>query len=126
MRILAIVAVVTPAAAHAQHRGTIELGGFARYGVYDNALNLDDAAGYGARLGYFLSGKVILEADAALAPQSPAAPTSTTNRSTFGSSAICRSASDWPFSSVAVGRTTPSATRRARRRTVSARSPACG
>jgi outer membrane protein OmpA-like peptidoglycan-associated protein len=68
MRFLAALAVALPAAAHAQHRGTIELGGFARYGVYDNALNLDDAAGYGARLGYFLSGKVILEADAALAP----------------------------------------------------------
>ncbi len=59
---------VLPRLASAQHRGTIELGGFARYGVYDSQLNLDDAPGAGASLGWFLSGKMILEADAALAP----------------------------------------------------------
>lgn len=68
LAILAAVAVVIPAPAYAQHGGTIELGAFGRYGVYDNQLNLDDAAGYGARLGFFLSGKVSLEGDGALAP----------------------------------------------------------
>ncbi len=65
--ILAMLAIL-PRLASAQHKGTIELGAFGRYGVYDTDLGLDDSKGVGARLGWFLSGKVILEADAALAP----------------------------------------------------------
>ncbi len=68
--LFATLAVLTalPTLASAQHRGTLELGGFARYGVYDDQFDLDDAIGYGGRLGLFLSGKLILEADGALAP----------------------------------------------------------
>ena len=40
---------------YAQHRGTVELGGFARYGKYDTDLGLENAAGWGGRLGFFLS-----------------------------------------------------------------------
>ena len=70
VRPLVFLAGLTLAAApvYAQHRGTIELGAFARYGVYDNAMGLDDAAGWGGRLGFFLSPKVILESDGALVP----------------------------------------------------------
>jgi outer membrane protein OmpA-like peptidoglycan-associated protein len=68
MTFLALVAVALPAPAYAQHGGTIELGGFARWGHYDDALGLDDALGYGARFGIFFSGKAFLEADGALAP----------------------------------------------------------
>ena len=53
---------------YAQHRGTVELGGFARYGKYDTDLGLENAAGWGGRLGFFLSDKVFLEGDGALAP----------------------------------------------------------
>lgn len=55
-------------AAYAQHRGTIELGATARYDAYDHAMGLDDAAGFGARLGFFLSSKVLLEGDGGLTP----------------------------------------------------------
>ena len=65
---LAILTVAIPAAASAQHRGTIELGAFGRWSHYDSTLGLDDAFGPGARLGFFLSGKVLLEADGALVP----------------------------------------------------------
>ena len=53
---------------YAQHRGTVELGGFARYGKYDTDLGLENAAGWGGRLGFFLSDKILLEGDAAAAP----------------------------------------------------------
>jgi len=52
----------------AQHGGTIELGGFARWGTYDSQLNLDDAPGVGGRLGIFFSSKFLIEGDGALAP----------------------------------------------------------
>jgi len=70
VRPLVILAGLTLAAApvYAQHGGTIELGAFGRYGIYDNAMDLDDAAGWGGRLGFFLSPKVILEGDYALVP----------------------------------------------------------
>ena len=70
LRPLVVLAGLTLAAApaYSQHRGTIELGAFARYGVYDNAMGLDDAAGFGGRLGFFLSPKVVLESDGALVP----------------------------------------------------------
>ncbi|HEV2670006.1 MAG TPA: thrombospondin type 3 repeat-containing protein [Gemmatimonadales bacterium] len=70
-RVLALtIAMMTASVvpARAQHRGTVELGGFARYGKYDTDLGLDDAAGWGGRLGFFLSDKVLLEGDGALAP----------------------------------------------------------
>ena len=70
--LLACLAAV-PTLAPAQHGGTVELGAFGRYGVYDDQLTLDDAAGFGGRLGVFLSGKLFLEADGALAPTKTAA-----------------------------------------------------
>ena len=51
----------------AQHGGTIELGGFARFGAYDSQLNLDDAPGAGGRLGIFFSGKFLMEFDGGIA-----------------------------------------------------------
>ena len=64
---IAVISVsVVPA--RAQHRGTVELGGFYRYGKYDTDLNLDKASGWGGRLGFFLSDKVLLEGDGGLAP----------------------------------------------------------
>jgi OmpA-OmpF porin, OOP family len=50
----------------AQHGGTIELGGLARYGTYDAAVGLDDAPGIGGRFGIFFSSKLFLEADGGL------------------------------------------------------------
>ena len=69
-RSLLILACLTaaPGLAPAQHGGTVELGAFGRYGVYDDLLGLDDAAGFGGRLGVFLSSKFFIEADGALAP----------------------------------------------------------
>ena len=63
--ILAVLAV-SGVPVCAQHRGTIELGAFGRYDFYDNAMGLDDATGFGGRLGFFLSSKVVLESDAGL------------------------------------------------------------
>jgi len=68
MAFLALVAVGIPAPAYAQHGGTIELGGFLRYGTYDEGVGLDNAAGYGGRLGIFFSGKALLEGDLGFAP----------------------------------------------------------
>ncbi len=67
-RFAAILAVLAVSAVPvcAQHRGTIELGAFGRYDFYDNAMGLDDATGFGGRLGFFLSSKVVLESDAGL------------------------------------------------------------
>ncbi|HEV2671986.1 MAG TPA: hypothetical protein VGU74_12905, partial [Gemmatimonadales bacterium] len=70
-RVLALtIAMMTVSVvpARAQHRGTVELGGFARYGTYDADLGLENAAGWGGRLGFFLSDKILLEGDGALAP----------------------------------------------------------
>lgn len=66
--LLAILAVSTPASVYAQHGGTIELGAFARWGHYDSEIGLDDAVGYGGRLGIFFSSKLLLEGDAGLTP----------------------------------------------------------
>jgi outer membrane protein OmpA-like peptidoglycan-associated protein len=66
--LLAILAVSTPAATYAQHGGTIELGAFARWSHYDDALGLDDAMGYGGRAGIFFSSKLLFEGDAGLVP----------------------------------------------------------
>jgi hypothetical protein len=68
LKLMLALAVMIPAGAYAQHRGTIELSAFGRYGDYDDQFGLDAAAGYGARLGFFLSGKTLLEADGALVP----------------------------------------------------------
>jgi len=72
LKLMLALAVMIPAGAYAQHRGTIELGAFGRYGDYDDQFGLDNAAGYGARLGFFLSGKTSLEADGALVPTTQA------------------------------------------------------
>ena len=65
--ILAALAI-SAVPAFAQHGGTIELGGFMRYGDYDDQFNLDAAAGYGARFGIFFSPKFFIEADGAFVP----------------------------------------------------------
>lgn len=69
-RLAGILAVLACSAVPlaAQHGGTIELGAFARYGAYDSQLDLDDAPGFGGRLGIFFSPKFLIEADGGLAP----------------------------------------------------------
>ncbi len=69
-RIAGILAalVISAVPLAAQHGGTIELGGFVRYGDYDDQLNLDAAAGYGGRFGIFFSPKFFIEADGAFVP----------------------------------------------------------
>ncbi|MGH9258549.1 MAG: OmpA family protein [Acidimicrobiales bacterium] len=67
-RLVLVAAAVIGAAlarpAQAQNSGTIDLGALARYSVYDEDLNLDDAWGPGGRLGYYFSDHWAIEADA--------------------------------------------------------------
>lgn len=60
--------------AQAQRRGTLELGAFAHYNVYDTDIGLDDGTGFGGRLGWFFSDNWSIEADGGLVP--------TTNKAT--------------------------------------------
>ena len=54
--------------AHAQRRGTLELGAFAHYSVYDTDIGLDDGTGFGGRLGWFFSDNWSIEADGGFVP----------------------------------------------------------
>ncbi len=49
--------------AAAQDRGTIEFGGFASYNVFDNAFQMDNAIGFGGRIGAFLDPRWSIEFD---------------------------------------------------------------
>ncbi|MGH7674581.1 MAG: outer membrane beta-barrel protein [Gemmatimonadales bacterium] len=67
--VLAAVAVIGAALARparAQNSGTIDLGASARYNLYDDDLNLDDAWGLGGRLGWYFSDHWAIEGDAGL------------------------------------------------------------
>jgi outer membrane protein OmpA-like peptidoglycan-associated protein len=61
--LLAVLGFAAPCAA--QSPGTFEVGGFARYTFFDNALALDDKAGGGGTLGIFLVRNLALEAEGA-------------------------------------------------------------
>jgi outer membrane protein OmpA-like peptidoglycan-associated protein len=61
-----IVALALPA--QAQRRSTIELGALARATLYDDSVGLDDAWGFGGRLGWFFADNWAIEGDVGLIP----------------------------------------------------------
>src|SRR3954453_5693973 len=61
--LLALLGMAAPCAA--QSSGTFEIGGFARYTFFDDALALDDKAGGGGTLGIFVVRNLALEAEGA-------------------------------------------------------------
>ncbi|MBA3892583.1 MAG: OmpA family protein [Gemmatimonadales bacterium] len=63
------VAQVAASAAHAQRSGTFEVGVFPTIAYFDRALRLNQAkGGPGARIGYFLSDRLALEAEGSWVP----------------------------------------------------------
>jgi OmpA-OmpF porin, OOP family len=62
------LAIALALPAHAQRRGTIELGAFWRGSLYDTDIGVDDAAGPGGRLGWHFADHWIIEGDAGLIP----------------------------------------------------------
>jgi peptidoglycan-associated lipoprotein len=61
--ICSMAALLLAAPAVAQQPGTLILGGFGQYTLFDDALNLDDTFGYGGRVGAFISPNMFLEAE---------------------------------------------------------------
>src|SRR5688572_14122793 len=61
--VAALAVLATAPAARAQNPGTLELGGFAQYTIFDDELDFDNAFGGGARLGFFIIRYLSLEAD---------------------------------------------------------------
>jgi peptidoglycan-associated lipoprotein len=64
---IAVAALLVAAGAGAQERGTVEFGGFASNTSFGNSLGLDNAWGYGGRVGAFLHPRVSLEFEAGAA-----------------------------------------------------------
>lgn len=56
--------LIAAAPAAAQDRGTVEFGGFVSYNFFDNAYQMDNAIGFGGRIGAFLDPRWSLEFDA--------------------------------------------------------------
>src|SRR5437762_11629876 len=98
--------------AHAQRRGTLELGAFAHYSVYDTDIGLDDGTGFGGRLGWFFSDNWSIEADGGFVPTTIKAPVPTwiTSLCTSGSWATSCWGRAWPWCWAAAMRTTASVT----------------
>ena len=67
---LTALLLASPALAQPQ-RGTVELGLFGQYTMFDDRLELDDALGIGGRLGVFLSPRWALEGDVGYGSISP-------------------------------------------------------
>ena len=61
---IGVAALVWAVPATAQQRGTVEIGGFATVGSFDNSLSLKSGFGGGARLGAFLDPRWSVEAEA--------------------------------------------------------------
>src|SRR5688500_595870 len=61
--ICSMAALLLAAPAVAQQPGTLILGGFGQYTMFDDNLNLKDAFGYGGRIGAFISPNAFLEAE---------------------------------------------------------------
>jgi len=61
--ICSMAALLLAAPAVAQQPGTMILGGFGQYTLFDDNLSLKDAFGYGGRVGAFISPNVFLEAE---------------------------------------------------------------
>src|SRR5262245_41778706 len=55
----------------AQTPGTFEIGGFARYSLFDDDLNLEDKVGGGGMLGIFIIKNLALEAEGAYTKTNP-------------------------------------------------------
>ncbi len=55
--------VLASSQAVAQQAGSVELGAFGRYEIFDNSLDLDSKIGFGGRLGIFATRRLELEAD---------------------------------------------------------------
>jgi outer membrane protein OmpA-like peptidoglycan-associated protein len=68
--------LATAAPGLAQSPGTFEIGGFGRYTVFDDALNLEDKLGGGGTLGIFVVRNLAIEAEAAYTSTSPDGATS--------------------------------------------------
>ncbi len=56
--------IATPAAAQQPRAGSVEIGAFGSYTSFDSRFRLDDAIGFGGRLGVFLSPRWAIEGDA--------------------------------------------------------------
>ena len=61
--ICSMAALLLAAPAVAQQPGTLILGGFGQYTMFDDNLPFDDAFGYGGRVGAFISPNIFLEAE---------------------------------------------------------------
>ena len=61
---IAAAMMISALPAAAQQRGTIEFGGFASWNTFDNAFNMDDALGFGGRIGAYLDPRWAIEFDA--------------------------------------------------------------
>ncbi len=61
--ICSMAALLLAAPAVAQQPGTLILGGFGQYTLFDDDLNLQDRFGYGGRIGAFISPNAFLEAE---------------------------------------------------------------
>ena len=70
--------LATAAPSLAQSPGTFEIGGFGRYTVFDDALNLEDKPGGGGTLGIFFVRNLAIEAEAAYTSTNREGPTSVT------------------------------------------------
>ncbi len=61
--ICSMAALLLAAPVVAQQPGTLILGGFGQYTLFDDNIGFDDAFGYGGRIGAFISPNVFLEAE---------------------------------------------------------------
>jgi outer membrane protein OmpA-like peptidoglycan-associated protein len=68
--------LATAAPSLAQSPGTFEIGGFGRYTVFDDALNLEDKLGGGGTLGIFVVRNLAIEAEGAYTSTHPEGATS--------------------------------------------------
>jgi outer membrane protein OmpA-like peptidoglycan-associated protein len=72
---LAVAGTLSGGPLAAQRGGTVELGAFGRYSMFDDTLRLDDAIGGGARLGVFFARNFALDAQASYSDVTPAGTT---------------------------------------------------
>ncbi len=66
-----LLTLASAGSAAAQTPGTFEIGGFARYSLFDDDLNLEDKVGGGGMLGIFLFKNLALEAEGAYTKTNP-------------------------------------------------------
>ena len=66
-----LLTLASAGSAAAQSSGTFEIGGFARYALFDDDLSLEDKVGGGGMLGLFLMQNLALEAEGAYTKTNP-------------------------------------------------------